>query len=72
MIVRNRLREVYDAALVIQRNWKRFKLERRYQQIRRTVVAIQAHYRGICARRRYSLLPHFIQIASIDSIFTVV
>ncbi|VDK70855.1 unnamed protein product [Litomosoides sigmodontis] len=53
MIVRNRLREAYDAALVIQRTWKRFKMERRYKQIRGAVVAIQAHYRGAHARKRY-------------------
>ncbi|CAG9541021.1 unnamed protein product [Cercopithifilaria johnstoni] len=53
MIVRNHLREVYDAALMIQRNWKRFKAEQRYQQIRRAVVVIQSYYRGACARRQY-------------------
>uniref|UniRef100_A0A158Q830 Myosin motor domain-containing protein n=1 Tax=Elaeophora elaphi TaxID=1147741 RepID=A0A158Q830_9BILA len=53
MILRNRLREMYDAALVIQRNWKRFKMQRKYQLIRCAVLAIQAHYRGAYARRRY-------------------
>lgn len=65
MIVRDRLREAYDAALIIQRNWKRFKMERKYQQIRRAVVAIQAHYRGACARRRYFLLPRLVRIVSL-------
>uniref|UniRef100_A0AAF5RX01 Uncharacterized protein n=1 Tax=Wuchereria bancrofti TaxID=6293 RepID=A0AAF5RX01_WUCBA len=53
MIVRNLLREMYNAALVIQRNWKRFKMEQRYQKIRRAVITIQAHYRGVYARKRY-------------------
>ncbi|MCP9259990.1 Unconventional myosin-IXb [Dirofilaria immitis] len=52
MILRNRLREIYNAALIIQRNWKCFKEEQKYLQIRRAVIAIQAHYRGACARKQ--------------------
>uniref|UniRef100_A0A915PKD8 Uncharacterized protein n=1 Tax=Setaria digitata TaxID=48799 RepID=A0A915PKD8_9BILA len=54
MAVRNRLREVYNAALVIQRNWRRFNVQRWYLQIRRIVIALQAHYRGHYARKRYN------------------
>ncbi|VDK30700.1 unnamed protein product [Gongylonema pulchrum] len=56
MIVRNRLREQYHSALVIQRNWKRFRAERKYMQIRRAIIAIQSQYRGDCARKRFEEL----------------
>ncbi|VDM96149.1 unnamed protein product [Thelazia callipaeda] len=53
MIVRNHLREVYNAALMIQRNWKRFRVQRKFLQICRSILAIQTYYRGNCARKRF-------------------
>ncbi|VDM37297.1 unnamed protein product [Toxocara canis] len=56
MIVRNRLREEANAALVIQTNWRRFVEERKYRQIRNTILAIQAAYRGNQYRN------HFVEL----------
>ncbi|VDO58757.1 unnamed protein product [Onchocerca flexuosa] len=56
MILRNRLREMDNAALIIQRNWKRFKVEQKYLQFRRAIITLQAHFRGACARKQYEEL----------------
>lgn len=53
MLVRNRLRERSNAALMIQRNWKRHLAERKYNKVRKTVIAIQSYYRGDRARKKY-------------------
>lgn len=52
-LVRNRLREEVNAAVTIQACWRRFVEERKYRQIRNTVLAIQAAYRGRDYRNQY-------------------
>uniref|UniRef100_A0A915BDA5 Myosin motor domain-containing protein n=1 Tax=Parascaris univalens TaxID=6257 RepID=A0A915BDA5_PARUN len=53
-LVRNRLREEVNAAVTIQACWRRFVEERKYRQIRNTVLAIQAACRGRDYRNHFA------------------
>lgn len=55
MLVRNRLQERINAAIIIQSNWKRFLAERRYRQIRNTIITIQSMHKGNQMKIRYDL-----------------
>lgn len=52
MFVRNKIREHAHAALAIQTAWRRYRAQKRYNQIRRAVIAIQAAFRGNQARQK--------------------
>lgn len=76
-LVRNQLRKEAYAALVIQTNWKRYKVQHKYQLIRKTVLAIQSSFRGNEARKRIGEIPknkkkfrlkkvHAVQLTTFD------
>lgn len=56
MRARNELRRQSLAAVFIQTAWRRFRAEKRYQQLQRIVLAIQSNFRGKIARQNFANL----------------